>query len=254
MKNIINIYALGLLSATLALSSCSNEDVIGSSITNYAVIELNSPEQDPVVVPVGEVYSEPGAVATVDGSVVDLETSYGPGRFFGENFDPASDSNPIDVYTAEYSAVNTDGFYATVTRDIVVSNTGDLVNSIEGVYRSTVVRNGASAAQYNDMGYVLIWKNEDGTYQLSDAIGGYYDIGRLYGPDYATVGGIIVANDIPSNNFSFEGDLENAGFGGEFTITSLEVHPEDGSIDMVTVWVADPATTYTFDIHLVQVQ
>ena len=68
-----------------------------------------------------------------------------------------------------------------------VARQGDLVNSIEGVYTSTVVRDNVSAPQYDDMKYVIIKKVDTDTYELSDGIGGYYDLGRAYGIAYAAL-------------------------------------------------------------------
>jgi hypothetical protein len=250
MKNIYK-KGLGIIAIILALTSCSPDEPIHSTITNYPVIAVAG--DGLMFAPQGEPFTDPGATATIDGNEVPVDTSY-HGMFSGTNYDGTLGTNVPDLYTATYSAMNEDGFAGTETRLVFVGRTGDLVNSIEGLYRSTVLRNGAGGAAYTDMEYVMIWKNEDGTYEISDAIGGYYDIGRAYGLTYINPGGIIVANDIPSNNFDFPGTQTNLTFGGESEITGMEVHPETHSIDMVTVWQADASTTYTFEIHLEQVQ
>ena len=237
------------LAGLLALGSCSTEDPVSSRVTYYPLIEQNSPEMDMLTVGVGETYNEPGAIATIDGEEVPVTTTY-IGQFRGNVFNETLDTSVADVYTIRYSAMNEDGFSGSSTRTVVVGNTGDLVNSIEGLYRSTVTRNGSLTAQYTDMEYVFIWKNSDGSYQISDAFGGYYDIGRAYGPSYITPGGIIVANDIPSNDFSFPGTQTNLGFGGAVEITGLTVNPGSNSLNMVVTWDAG----YTFEILLEQVQ
>lgn len=236
----------------LALNSCSTEDPISSVVTYYPLIELNSPEMDTIFVIDGAVYEEPGAVATIDDQEVPLTTTY-EGLFRNNTFNETLDTSVSDFYTVRYSAENEDGFTGSSTRTVIVANTGDLVNSIEGLYRSTVTRNGSISAEYIDMEYVLIWKENDNTYGISDTFGGYYDIGRAYGPTYITPGGTIVANDISSNDFSFPGTQTNSSFGGASEITSMTVNPEDNSIDMVVTWDAGTAF-YTFDIHLEQVQ
>lgn len=247
----VNKFKLSMLAVAglLTLGSCSTEDPISSKITNYPLIELNSPEMDPIIVPVGSAFTDPGAIATIDGEEVDLSTRYA-GMFRGNVYNGTLETSVSDIYSAQYSAENSDGFSGSATRTVVVANTGDLVNSIEGLYRSTVTRNGSLTAQYTDMEYVLIWKNSDGSYQISDAFGGYYDIGRAYGLSYITPGGVIVANDIPSNDFTFPGTQTNLGFGGAVEITGLTVNPADNSMNMVVTWDAG----YTFEIHLDQVQ
>ena len=100
---------------------------------------------------------------------------------------------------------------------------------------------------------MLIWKNSDGSYEISDSFGGWYLFGRAI-PLSETPGGIIVANDIPSNDFSFPGTQTNRYFGGTSEITSMTVNPDAGTIDFTCVWQADAVTTYTFDVHLEQVQ
>lgn len=248
MKNIFKISALAI-GLAFGLSSCENEDPIGSKVTNYPLIEVNG--DDLILVDKDATFTDPGAVATIDGEEVPVTTTYS-GRFRGENYSGTLGTAVADLYTASYAATNEDGFDGVATRTIYVGNTGDLVTSIEGLYRATVTRNGALTAQYTDMEWVIIWKNADGTYQLSDAIGGYYDIGRAYGITYITPDGIIVANDIPTNNFSFPGTQYNTTFGDPSEITSMSVNPTAKTIDFTTVW--STSVTYTFQVHLEQVQ
>lgn len=249
MKNLFKLSFIGLFGLSLGLTSCSNEDPISSTVTNYPVISVAG--DDLLFAPRGAAFTDPGAVATIGDEEVPVDITY-TGRFRGETYEGTLPTDVADLYTATYSAMNADGFAGTATRQIYVGNTGDLVTSIEGLYRATVTRNGVLTAQYTDLEYVVIWKNDDGTYQISDAIGGYYDIGRAYGIDYITPGGIIVANNIPANSFSFPGTQYNDTFGDPTEITSLTVNPATHSIDMVTVW--NTSTTYTFAIHLEQVQ
>ena len=251
MKTIYKTLKLGMLGIFIFLSSCAYEDPITSTVTDYAVITLTG--DDPVFISVGETYTDPGAVVTVGGVEVPYDVRF-EGKFSGLDFDDVLDTSVPDIYSQLYSAVNEDGFPASGARQVIVSNTGDLVTSIEGVYTATVVRNGVGGDQYTDMEYVLIWKNEDGSYEISDAFGGYYDLGRAFGVGYITPGALIIANDIPTNDFTFPNTVTNSGFGGEADITSMTVDAANHSIDYVCVWVADPETTYTFEVHLEQVQ
>jgi len=252
MKILNKLIKPAILGLMITLVACSNEDPISSTITNYPIISVTGEEL--VFSPQGEVFADPGAIATVGEEEVPVEITY-TGLYNGETYTGTLPANAApDLYTAEYSATNEDGFDGIATRYVFVGNNGDLVNSIEGIYRSTVVRNGATGAQYTDMEYVIIWKNADGTYEISDAIGGYYDIGRAYGIGYIAPGGIIVANDIAANDFSFPGTQSVGTFGGSLEITGMTVNPADNSIDFTSVWQADASTTYNFEVHLDQIQ
>lgn len=248
MKNIIKTGILALVMA-FGFTSCDKEDPIGSKVTFYPLIEVNGDSF--MSVELGGTFTDPGAVATIEEEEVPVNTTY-KGKYRNQSYSGTLQTSVADLYTATYAATNADGFDGTATRTVYVGNTGDLVTSIEGLYRATVTRNGTLTAQYTDLEYVLIWKNSDGTYQISDAFGGYYDLGRGTGVGYATPGGIIVANSIPGNNFSFPGTQYNTTFGDPSEITSLTVDPTAKTIDLTTVWTT--TTTYTFQIHLEQVQ
>jgi hypothetical protein len=239
--------------AALASFSCSNEDPISSRVTYYPLITVMG--EDQIIVERGETFNDPGATATIEGEEVPLDVRF-VGQYRGNVFNNTLDTNVSDIYTQEFTATNEEGFSRTLTREVIVAETGDLVNSIAGLYRSTVFRNGSQgspASAYTDIEYILIWENEDGTYGISDAFGGWYLFARAI-PDSETPGGIIVANNIAANDFEFPGTLTNSYFGGSAQITDMTVNPDDNSIDLTTVWQADPATTYTFNVHLEQVQ
>jgi len=247
MRN--RFYLIIALFTTLSLvSSCTDHlDSEGvSRITNYAVITLNDPDDQFVLA--GSNYAEPGAIATENGSNIDLNIKY-QGTYFSSSVSTTLDTSQPDVYTAIYSATNKDGFPGSKTRHLYVAGKGDLVNSIEGIYTSTVVRNGTASAQYQDMEYVIIKKTGANTYELSDAIGGYYDLGRAYGPAYAASGYEITADDIPNNKFTFGDPVGVGPFGGANELTSMTVDPATKTIKFVAKWDAG----YTFEVTLKQV-
>ena len=51
-----------------------------------------------------------------------------------------------------------------------------MVDNIAGLYKSTIVRN--DELKFSDLGYVIVYKNDDGTYGMSCAIGSYYENGN----------------------------------------------------------------------------
>lgn len=234
------------------LTSCtSDSDSTGgvSRVTNYPIITLNG--DDPFFVPLGTEYVDPGAVALAGGTEIPVEIT-ATGKYRGEN---TLNTNVADEYLVTYSAENSDGFFGSANRKVIVYKTGDLVNSIEGVYTCTISRNGVTpSAAYQNIKYIYIWKNGDGSYGVSDAFGGWYEYGRALGINYATPGGRI-AGDIATNNFTFPGNpLTNPGFGGVANITDVQVNPATKTIVMTTAWLAPPATSYTFVATMTQVQ
>jgi hypothetical protein len=245
-----------LLFASALFVSCEEDTTAGvSRVTNYPLITVLG--DDLIFVPKGGTFNDPGALATEGGLeipfVVTAEGTYRGGTTL--------DTNVPDEYIVKYTATNADGFSISGLRTVIVYETGDLVNNISGVYVSTTRRNGnllpASQGSSVNMEYIYIWKNNDGTYGVSDAFGGWYALGRNLGINYATQGGIINAVNIPANSFTFPGapgNLTNPGFGGAAELTSLTVNPVTKTLVLGSHWLAPPATNYNFESTLVQVQ
>ncbi|NRS89651.1 hypothetical protein HNQ02_002582 [Flavobacterium sp. 7E] len=246
MKYLKKIKATAITMLLLTLLSCSTEPEIGSTVTYFPEIILQG--STTIFIPLGSVYNDPGVIATENGETIEF-TSQTVGKYRASN---KLDTNIQDEYTQTYTAVNKDGFDATVTRTIIVYNTGDLVNSIEGVYTSTVARNGSTPSDaYVDMKYIYIWKNTNGTYEISDAFGGWYLFGRAIAGS-GSPGGIINAVDINTNTFTFPGNpFSNDYFGGVVTLKSINVNAATKKVVISTDWDAGP---YTFVSTLTQVQ
>lgn len=241
MKKIITLILTGLL-----FMACSTDDTANvSSVTNYPLISLKG--NNPIFVPVGGTYADPGCTATENGQPIPF-TSLGTGNYRGGN---TIDTNIMDEYSQTYTATNKDGFKASAVRRVIVYKNGDLVNSIEGVYTCTISRNGATPSDaYRNIKYIYIWKNTDGTYEVSDAFGGWYQYGRALGITYITPGGTIAGN-IATNTFTFPGNpLTNLGFGGVANLTEMTVNPATKTIVFTCTWDAG----YTFIATLTQVQ
>lgn len=243
--------ALIYFASVAFLFACDDHDSKDvSDVTAYAEITVQG--ENLIILSQGETYVEPGVVAFEGDTEIPVVTT-----IKGKNRGATTlDTNIADEYLITYTATNGDGFSATSQRTVIVANTGDLVNSIEGLYTSTIYRNGAQgapASAYTDMEYILIWKNSNGTYGISDAFGGWYLLGRAIAGS-ETPGGIIVANNIPNNDFTFPATLTNSYFGGSATITGMTVNPTNKTINFTSRWVADAQTTYTFSADLKQVQ
>lgn len=244
-------YTLKLVIAGLVVASlagCERElDSMGvtKKITYYPVFELEG-EPD-MVIPANEPFTLPGATATEQGTEIPVSVNIS-GTYFAGKVNEIDTSVP-DIYHVTYSAVNVDGYPGTATRTVFVKPpTGDLVNSIEGTYLATSLRTPAAAGDYEDMEYVYIIKTGEDTYQLSDVIGGYYDLGRAYGPGYAGTGATVTANNVAANDFTFGDPVPVGAFGGEGVITSMTVNAAEKTITYNVEW-----DVYTFKIILKQV-
>lgn len=241
MKNLRIIYLLGAVLA-FAFSGCEKKYDELYRMTYYADFQMTGDEV--IFNPFGANFTDPGIKATEAGTEIPVTTVISGDFFGGTSFN----ANVTDRYLYSYSATNSDGYEATTSRLVYNINTGDMVNSIEGLYTSTVVRNRVVSPQYADMEYVVIAKSSANTYVLSDAIGGYYDIGRAYGAGYRAPGMTVTSTDIPGNSFTF-GSAEVGGFGGPVTMNSMTVDAATRTINLECKWL-----TYTFVITLTQVQ
>lgn len=244
MKN--NIILI-LLSA-LILSSCikdSTGDV--SKVTNYPIITLNG--DDEVFVHGGTTYNDLGAISTEGGNQITTVTNFSDGVYW-EN--AGVDTSSPDKYIVNYSATNADGFDGNASRIVWVAYTGNFINSIEGLYKANVQRAPAYAttAQYSNMRYVIIKKIGTDSYEISDAAGGYYDIGRAYGAQYAARGTIINVSDY-SNSIVTSTQSVIPGFGNTVNLTNFVINPVDKKI---TFTANGNFANGTFKVQLTQVQ
>lgn len=246
MKSLKYLFILTTICSMTFLSSCDDEPSASdiSRVTFFPTFEYEG--GDLAFVSCGSSFELPEVKATEAGVELTTTTTV-EGTLTGAT---TFDVNVADKYVITTSAVNADGFPGQVVRTVWVVCTGDLVNSIEGLYTSTVARNGPNPT-YFDLKYILIRKVEGTTdeYEISNADGGWYEFGRNLGPGYSSPGARIIANDIPSNSFSFGPAVPVNGFGGLITITSMTVDPDTKTI----VYTSDWTLGFTFTATLTQV-
>lgn len=240
MKKVI----LSLLFISTVLVSCEDDSTGGvSRVTNYPEFTLLGDEV--VYVQKGTTYVDAGVIVTEGGVEIPYETTIS-GDFRGGT---SIDTDIVDVYHISYTAENQDGFSGAASRTVVVYEDSDLTTSIAGLYKSTVIRNGSNNPQYYNMEHVLVWKNTNGTYGMSDGIGGYYAIGRAYGVGYAAGPVTITANDIASNNFAPIPSFGVGAFGGTAVMSGLTANPGANTLSYTTVWDAG----FTFVVTMTKV-
>ncbi|SEI75341.1 protein of unknown function [Dyadobacter sp. SG02] len=233
MKRFIQYIAIAVIGAVGL--SCEGDKVTEgiSQITFFPDFDYKGEET--VFSKCGAAFTDPGVTATEQGQTIPVTTSISALIGGGS---PTSVPGTADRYTVTYTAVNKDGYDATATRTVWQVCTGDLKTSIEGLYTSTVVRSGATGPQYTNMEYVMIRKKPgtENTYQVSDAIGGWYQLGRALGDAYLAPGLEITATSIPKNDFKFGGNPQVLTFGGPITPKSLTVNPETKTLVLITDW------------------
>ncbi|WP_116787118.1 immunoglobulin-like domain-containing protein [Flavobacterium psychrotrophum] len=117
-----NIFKLGILAMVLAtgLTSCENEDPIGSRVTVYPEMTLNG--EAVVVLTEGDSFTDQGAVSLIGEDEVEVTTT--------GNVDPTTPG----VYDLYYSSANEDGFSAQLRRTIIVLSAEPSTINLEGTF------------------------------------------------------------------------------------------------------------------------
>ena len=188
-------------------------------------------------------YDDEGLTAEEQGTEIGVETSV-EGKYFG-----GGSVDGTDIYSIVYSATNKDGIPGAAERTVVWEEcNGDFVTSIAGMYTANVVRNGSASPQYEGLGPIIVKDLGNGDYQLSDAIGGYYDHGRGYGFHYAALGMVVKANDLAANDFSHPDVIGVGDFGGELSMTDFSIDPATKTITFTTDW----SFGFVFEVTMTQ--
>ncbi len=149
--------------SALLLTSCEKESEGLTRTTYYPVLNVVGGS---VVMSIGDSYTEQGCTAILNG--VDVT-------------DKIKTTNNIDntkpgVYSVNYLIVNEDGFAASASRNVYVTNG----KNFDNLY--------LSECQYGSRHYydlpINIVDNGDGTYLIDDILGGFYALGRYPGYPY----------------------------------------------------------------------
>ena len=206
-------------------------------VTNYVTIEILGDQE--TIIELGNNYVDAGVIATegdkdVTGSVVSKSNV---------------NENEPGFYEVTYSAVNVDGFPASVTRTVIVYNpaiTTDLSGeylTVSGTHRLTFATGATTAYS----GYpVIIEQYLPGIFYVSDLFGGYY-YPRLEASGYGLIHTMTGYISLGSDNTIKLCSSHVAGWGDGLDDLA------DGIYDPVTgqiTWGAEYASLFSFNIVL----
>jgi len=184
MKNKVIYIVASLLLLTVGFTSCEKKSKDLTSITCYAELFLEGDEV--MSLNINGTYVEPGYTAVMNGEDVTDKVKV------STNLDPTKKG----VYTVNYVIVNPDGFAATASRLVVVY---DLSDPYEGLWwvdpASYRVAGSGAPVLFGGPFYTLIWNNGDGTYDIDDLLGGWYDQRAGYGSECAMQANVTFALD-----------------------------------------------------------
>lgn len=205
-----------ILFSVIFFFACEKETEGISRITYYVDLELKGNSTE--FVDLGGTYIEPGWTAIEEGSDV------------SENVTVSGtvDTSKPGLYTLNYLVYNADGFPKTAQRQVVVSDpTPSPLSS--GFYKVSKSSNrtsfgsgpgSAGSKEYASEPIILIYQVSPAKFYISDFLGGYYEVGRGYGPTYALTGHFTLNpdNTLTANDSFLVGwgdsldDLVNATF------------------------------------------
>lgn len=171
-----------LLLSVFLLGACAKDTENVSVESIPYTIELDGDEV--VLVEQGQPYVEPGYALFSDTTEVEASAVRVEGYL---------NTAVPGKYTLRYSAVNGDGIITLVKRTVIVFDPA----SPTGFY--TVSKdsycNSPPSPEYASEPTVIIYQEESGAYNISDLFGGYYAIGRGYGPDFAASGSVNISRN-----------------------------------------------------------
>lgn len=183
MKQYISIIALAL--ASVGFTSCDKDTEGLTGITIYPVITLEGPEQD--LITAGQPYQDPGCIATLDGEDVSNEIQI--------ITDMNMQSPAPGYYSIVYRVVNSDGFDASATRYVLVTDPSDKVAGYYTVQADSYRLYNGATVYYGRQFPLVITGNGAGDYEIDDLLGGWYCYRAGYGSAYAMQGEVSIDAD-----------------------------------------------------------
>ena len=197
MKKIF-FYGLMLGMSVFGLTSCNddNDELTDSRLTYYVNLELQGDEM--MLVPIGTTFTDPGCKATLAGEDYTSNVII-------EGADDV-DANKVGFYDISYSAINKDGFPASVSRTVVVYDPSvtasiagtystDMATSLYGTNKLTFADRAANYGNTSACVGITFTEYVPGIFYCNDLLGGWYDQIRAYGGNYAMTGYVCLNAD-----------------------------------------------------------
>lgn len=182
------IYLIVSVLAIFSLTGCGEDSTAGlTHITYYPELTLENSESGEITMycDKGGAFVDPGYTAIMNGEDVTDQVKV----------ESNVDTSKSGVYSVTYSIVNEDGFLSTASRTVFVTDPND---AVEGVYMTDATSYRSSAGvevAYGKSYQILIFNTGNGSYSVSDFLGGWYDKRAGYGAAYAMQGTMQAAAD-----------------------------------------------------------
>ena len=219
------------LAATFGLSSCSDDEFTDTKVTHYVSFDLTEGEN--YALPVGSTYKDPGYKAMEGTEDVTAHVKV----------DGTVDGSTVGYYPITYSAVNKEGYSASITRNVFVYNPA-VTTDISGTYTTqagTQRDYGGKKTAFS--GQTIVLKEvAPGIFSVSDFFGGYYDQRAGYGSAYAMTGYVAINAD--NTLTALYGHV--SGWGDSYNSFSGSYDPATKTVKLTVAY----AGVMTFDIIL----
>ena len=214
----------------LFLYACEKETEGLSKVTNPCEIELVGDET--VLVEIGTHYEELGYEAFEGGKDVSSAVVVSG----------TLNTNVLGRYTLRYTVSNSDNAVTVAKRTVIVFDPA----SPTGFYKVSKdsYRNAPPSSEYATEPIVLVYQEESGAYFISDLFGGYYAVGRGYGPFYATGGSVKINKE----NVVSLASSRTTPWGDKFSSVDGTYDAENQILNIVVDWEAG----YTFYLILIK--
>jgi len=248
MKRVLYL-AASLFFVTSFMSCEKDLSTEGISKTTYfPEVTLLGNEVD--AINVGQVYDDLGVSALANGENVPTVTTV-VGQFVGYS-GSAIDIQTPNRYIMTYTATNEDGYSASVERTVYVAQTGNFTSSVEGLYISRCVRTPGQGAvpATMDLQYVIVWKSGVNTYQISDALGGYYDLGRGYGNGYIGTGVTFTVDFAGNTVTTVSSTLSVASWGDSGLVTGMSIDAANKKLVIASAYAGMVFTSTLTQVQL----
>lgn len=182
-KNIFYIMLL-LLTSAVSFTSCDDDSSAGvTSITYYPVLTLKGDAT--MYADKGAAFTDPGCAGDLNGEDISSQL-----KVTG-----TVDTSKSGIYTLTYSATNADGFSASVSRTVIVTDPTDAKEGVFYTDAANSYRDYSGNKAFGDNFEIIIINNGDGTYHVSDLLGGWYSQKAAYGSNYNMEGDVKFAED-----------------------------------------------------------